>query len=664
MPRAATPKPQPEPDLNWYGLPKFGYDESVVPLSGDPVRDQVTIESLCFRISHATHEGGLGRFGHFKRIVDLLWNNKDTDSRKRYTWGPWGERMIYEMCEEPELGVAGCANAGKSDPAALYAVVSYITDPTHTLVLVLSTTIKEAKKRIWKTLKEYWLGIPNLPGKALWSTNEIRGMDYNGKSFGESSGIYLMAGDQSKESEAVNRLIGIKSPKTGEPAETYEEIVRSGEFHDLMDKFDEETLRDLLPRLVNLSDERTGKLIILIDEMTGVSSAVLDAIMSNMKFGNAGHIQIVGLGNPDKIYDTFGRFCTPQEGWDRIALSDDDEWETATGGKCIRFDAEKNPRITLGDDRYHWLPTRAAIDNLIRKYGEKSRYYIRMVKAKWTLEGGDEAIYSPADIELSGSRKADVVWGYVPPVPVSFLDPAFTAGGDRALASFGLVGEDIEGNKVLLLTDRVAVKVDVNNTAIPVNYQIVHGWRKECRERGVKPENAAYDRTGGGIPFGDIVFTQWSPLVTGITSGGPASKNPLPGEFKPGTKTPVLANERFANRATEIWYAAHPLFRSQQIFGIGEELAKELCTRQHDKAGGGKLKVEVKRVYRDREGKSPDESDSFLGMVDFCRTKFKLLPLEKGKALAEMPMTDTGRASMQAFKERARRISNRKNLKR
>ena len=663
-----TTSPSASEPLNWYGLKAFGIGPDSIGLTGNRTSDQLAIEMICFRISHAEHEGGLSRFGHFKEIVQLLWNNPENESMKRYTWGPWGERLLEEMCNEPELCVAGCANAGKSDPTALYAIVSYISDPTHVKVIMMSTTIKEAKHRIWRTLKEYWLGIKNLPGRALWSTNEIRGLDYSGESYGDSSGIYLMAGDKSMEAESVNKLIGTKPAKTGEPAETYEEIIRKGEFADLVEKFDEETLRDLLPRLNQLSTSRTGKLIILIDEATGVSPAVFDAIRSNIQFGNRGHVQLVALGNPDKIYDSFGQMATPKDGWDSVDLENDEEWETAAGGKVVRFNAEKSPRILLNDDRFHWLPSKEAIADLLQRYGAKSKYYIRMVKAMWTLDGGEDSIYTPADIELSGSRKSEVTWGYNPPTPVSFLDPAFTAGGDRAMATFGLDGIDIEGNHVLLRTDKIAIKVDVNNTSIPINFQIVAGWKKECLNRGVLPQNAAYDRTGGGVPFGDIVFTVWSPLVTGITSGGPASKNPLPGEFhpaKPGEKPkPILACDRFANRATEIWHSAAPLFRSKQIFGVDDELAKELCSRQHDKAGGTKMKVEAKKVYRDREGKSPDESDSFLGLVDFCRTKFKLLPTERNKALAAMPSSNTGRKAWEAFKARARRISNQKPMKR
>lgn len=286
-----------------------------------------------------------------------------------------------------------------------------------------------------------------------------------------------------------------------------------------------------------------------------------------------------------------------------------------------------------------------------------------MVLGTWSLAAGEFGIYSPADIELSHSRRSDVVWGYNPPTPCSFLDPAFTAGGDRAMARFGLCGIDINGEHVLLFTDSLTIKVDVNNTTIPVNYQIVQSWKQECRKRGVLPQHAAYDRTGGGIPFGDIVLAQWSPLVTGITSAGPASKNPLSGEFHPGTKKPILACERFANRASEVWHVAQPYFRSQQIFGIDEDLAKELCTRQLDKKGGVKIKIEDKGTYRSREGKSPDDSDSALGLVDFVKTKFRWTPTERAKARAEQPMTDRSMVAWNAMKERARRITNKKAFK-
>lgn len=659
-----TSAPQEQPPLNWYGLKRLGYDEDTIPLTGDHNKDQLTIEMICYRIGHKEIEGGLGKFGHMKQGVDRMWNHPDSGSLVKFIWNPWANKMLKCACDEPELGIAGPTSAGKSGPLALYAVWDYITDPTHCLTLIMSTTIGGAKKRIWKNIREYWESIPNLPGKPLWSTNEIRGLNYAADGYSESSGIYLLASEQSNEKAALDKIIGIKAPRTGESGIPFEELIQQPEYADLRKYFDEETLRDLIPRLHNLSQDRIGKLRLIVDEATGMVASILNAVNTNLKPGNVGNFQIILLGNPNLPYDPFGSFCKPAVGWDGVDLINDEEWRTETGGLCIRFNGERNPRILEANDRYSWMLRAEDIRGMEEKYGRDSLFYHRMVLGTWCLNGGESGIYSPADIELSGARRKEVVWGYTPPTPVSFLDPAFTAGGDRAMATFGLVGDDVEGNRVFLATEKLAIKVDVNNAAVPVNYQIVRNWKMECQKRQVLPQHAAYDRTGGGIPFGDIVFTQWSPLVTGIVSGGSASKNPLPGEYQPGTKKPVLACDRFANKATEIWYSAHPLFRSGQIFGVDEELAKELCSRQHSKKGGTKLQVEEKRVYRDREGKSPDESDSFLGLVDFCRTKFRLIPNEKPRALAEQPMSNTARAAWNALKERARRISNRKNLKR
>ena len=652
--------------LEWYGLRKLGFDEESLGLTGNILADQVAIEALCIRIEHAEHEGGRGTFGHFKNYVDLVWNNADSGGMKRCVWNPWANRMFRKMLECNELSIAGPSSAGKSDPAALYAVVRYSIDPTHTLVMMMSTTIQGAKKRVWKTLREYWESVNGLPGKALWSTNEIRGLNYRGDGYGTSSGIFLLAGDQSNEKASLDKIIGIKAPRTGEPEDTYEALMARPEYADLKKHFDEESLRELVPRLHNLSQDRIGRLILIIDEMTGVSESILNAVNTNMKPGNVGHFQIIGIGNPNLPYDPFGLMSKPEGGWDKVDLMRDDEWKTATGGTCIRFNGEQNPRIVEGNERYSWMLRKSDIEEMEKRYGRNSLFYHRMVLGTWCLHGGELGVYAPADLEMSGAKDTDVVWGFDPPVPVSFLDPAFTAGGDLAWATFGLLGTDFEGKKVLLLTEDETIKTDAANTVVPINYQIVKGWKLACERRGVKPQHAAYDRSGGGIPFGDIVSVVWSPMVSGISSGGTASRRPVPGEKTPEGR-PVLACERFDNKSTEIWYGAHPLLRSHQIKGVSDELAKELCSRQHAKGrmgAGGKLCIENKRTYREREGKSPDQSDSCLGLVDFLRDKYGLEPIEGAliRKLRDASSPHGGRA-WDAFRAKARRLTNPRSMK-
>lgn len=551
-----------------------------------------------------------------------------------------------------------------SDPFALYAAVMYSIDPTHTLVFVMSTTIAGAKRRIWKTLREYWESIPGLPGHALWSTNEIKGLNYQGTSYGQSSGIYLLASEQSAEKTAVEKLIGAKAPRTGEPDESFEALMAHPDNADLIKHFDEDTLRDLLPRLYNLSADRIGSLIIIFDEMTGAAESLLNAINTNLKPGNVGHFQIVGLGNPSDIYNPFGVFCKPKGGWDRVDLIRDDEWETQTGGLCIRFNGEQNPRITEGNERYSWMLRQADIDGMAAKYGSQSLFYHRMVLGTWCLTGDESGVYSAADIEMSGSKDKDVVWGYEMPIKVSFLDPSFTAGGDLAWATFGELGIDFEGKKVLLLTEDLPIQTDTTDTTVPITFQIAKAWKRACEDRGVKPQHAAYDRSGGGIPFGDIVNVVWSPAVTGMTAGGSASRRPVPGEKTPDGRA-ILACEKFENKSTEVWFGAHPFFRSHQIKGVSDDLAKELCSRHLAKGkmgDGKKICVENKRSYKDREGKSPDQSDSFLGLVDFCRDRLGFECSENTSIRGQMSGTPLGTDAWKTFRERARRLTKPRNM--
>ena len=225
------PKPEEKPQLNYYGLKELGYGD--LPLTGRHATDQLMIESVCFRISHHPQEGGLGRFGHFMKYVDGVWNDPKNNCQKRFTRNSWSDRMLRKACEWDSLGVAGCTSAGKSDPFALWGVANYMMDPTHVKVLVMSTTIKGAKLRIFKTLREYWSSVPDIPGKPLWSTNEVLGPDYQWTGFSTSSGIELLATEKSSEKSALDKLIGVKAPKTGEPDSSFDSLLQEPEFMDL-----------------------------------------------------------------------------------------------------------------------------------------------------------------------------------------------------------------------------------------------------------------------------------------------------------------------------------------------------------------------------------------------------------------------------------------------
>jgi len=659
MPRA---KGQKNPKkLNWYGLGPLGYTHQF-PVTGDWTSDQLGIEMVCFRIGHRRREGGLGKFGHFKNIVDLCWNNEEMPSLKRCIWNKWSEKQARELCRRDELGIAGSSSSGKSDMGALWAVVNYIVDPTHTKVLIMSTTIKGAKDKIWKTLREYLDALPSYPGKPLWSTNQLLGSNYMEDGYGDSSGIYLLAGEKAKEKESLEKLLGIKAPRTGDLDGSFEGLCAVPAFADLVAEREEEELRDLLPRLANMLPGRPGKIIFEIDEATGVVDSVYNAYRTNLKPGNPGHIQLVMMANPNLHWDVFGRFCRPAVGWENVTIRDE-EWETTSGGLCIRLNGEKNPRITEKNEKLSWMLTQEELDDMA-KYGKTSLYYYRFVLAFWCPQGADFGVYSQSDIENTGAMEK-AVWGFGKPVMHSSLDPVFSTGGDKPACTFFLYGEDTLGRSIMEIVEQVPVQIDVGDTDTDVSYQLVREWRRQCEKRGILPQNAAFDATGGGVPFAGIVRHEWSAKVQGISSGGKPSNRKV-GSERNSDGSALLANQRFGTKATEMWFAAHPFLRSGQIKGISTELAKEICSRKlSDRSTGlgNKVNVEDKRIYKKRELHSPDDADSFFVGLEHLRTRHGFKAQDFA---ADAPPQEAGRPGgpWEAFKRRARKLTTKTNLQR
>lgn len=579
------------PEVQTYGL-------EINDLTGEYLPDQLMIESFCFRNALGPESGCLGKFQHFKNIVNLLWNNPTLECRKRFVWHRWADWIFQTLCENKYVAVSGAASAGKSDPLALWALVNYIADPTHCKVLVMSTTIAGAKQRIWKTLVEYWQEIPDLPGKFLPSNNLIKGLAYDGVGLSESSGIRLLASEKSKEKDALDKIIGIKAPRT--------------------DGTDGE-------------EGRIGCVILLIDEMTGCSESVYTAAKANLSANE--NFQLVGIANFNDPFDPFGLLCKPRGGWLKIT-EDHYEWETEDGGKCIILDAERSPRVQEGNEDCNWMLSAAAIKEREDQFGRNSLTYYRMVRGRPSPKGSETSIYDPAEL-INGHALEKPTWGLNRPVRCAFLDPAFTVGGDAARATLGELGESETGLQTLHIVLQETLKLDVTKTEVPKSYQLKDEYRKFCQRHGVLPKNAGFDSTGGGGPFGDILHAQWSKEILGISNGGHASSRPA----SPTNKTP--ASEIYANKCSEIWYGAQAFFRAGQIRGVPDALAKEICSRQNAKDAKGeaarKLMVESKRVYKQRESGSPDSADSFFGLVELCRQRLGFKPIERAARPEKQP---------------------------
>lgn len=524
--------------------------------------DQFNRELYSFRNPIAVEKGGELPEHHFKRIVSALWPE---DGPKPFVWHPWAERMLEASCQNQYLAVAGCASSGKTDFFAVWAIVNFITAPYDTMVLVTSTTLKDSRKRIWGSIRDYWQAAPPLPGKLVDSMGLIRFEDGTGGT-SDKCGITLIAAEKKKEKEAVGKLIGFKNKRV----------------------------------------------IVIADEMPELSESILEASASNLSLNP--EFQFIGIGNPASRFDAFGILAKPKEGWQAISPMEE-EWDTERG-LCIRFDGERSPNVLTGKTIYPWIVTQAKLDEAKARFGENSLAYYRMFRGYWAPTGDEDNIYSETEI-ISAGADGDAIW-LEPPTKVAGLDPAFTNGGDRTPIQFGEFGISRDGIPTLMFTERRLLQDNVHDKKRTRTEQIVQQFKDVCETEGVLPWHCAYDKSGAGGPFGDVVSMVWSPEVLGVQFGGKASELPV------SISDPALSCDRYTNRVSELWFGAKELIRTGQLKGIDRELAKEMCARKYSTKKGASIRMEVesKTDMKARTGASPDLADAAMILIELCRQRF------------------------------------------
>jgi hypothetical protein len=540
-------------------LPIEKYGKSWPDGAGD-----LDIELLAFKMGLKPEEGGLGKAQHFKNVVNILWPYHKTKNKNGFYWHPWADWMIERACEENYLAISGPKSSAKTSTMAMWGLVNWLCAPHETLVLVTTTSVREARKRLWGSIRERYMQVPGLPGKLVDSMGKIvLDISESGEASDRSS-ITLVPSSPDKEKEATAKLIGLKNKRV----------------------------------------------FLIIDEATDVTNSVFEAI-SNLNANP--QFQCVALGNFNSQYDPFGVFSTPKDGWNSVTV-DHDEWETKTG-KCIHLDGLKTPNIEH-DDKWPFLLTSKQVKYAIDNEGENSLSFWRFIRSFPAPVGSEEGIYSEADF-----RKYDVSkepkWTDQA-LYVAGFDPAFTNGGDRSVLAILKYGQTDESGPALALHKFHYLREDVTKPE-PRNFQIAREVQRICSEVGVPPERLAIDATGAGDPFCDILAETWSPRIVRIKFGERASQLPV------SITNPIKGSEKYTNRVTELWFAGVEYMRSGQLKGIMADLAKEMTGRKYTTTSGGKVTIEPKRDYKLRLGRSPDLADAFFLGVDLARQKLGIV---------------------------------------
>ena len=459
------------------------------------------LTALLYGFAH--HPRALAREYYFWRICDELWNHDDLPEPLMVRH-PWAEQMIRSAIHNKYLSVGGSASSGKSHTMAAWGIVNWLSQPRDTLVLMTSTTLREARKRIWGSVISLLSVIEGAPIKIRDSIGNAAYVDER-ENLIERAGLSLIAAEKSKTREAVGKFIGIKQKRV----------------------------------------------ILIGDELSELSEAILNAGLTNLSKNP--FFQMIGMSNPNSRFDAFGVWSEPKDGWESVDIQTADEWDTKWGGKYIRLDGERSPNILLGETKYPWLPTAEKLEEDRILLGTESRGYMRMIRAVFFDSDETTGIYAESELTNCGAM-GKIEWEGKPTM-VAGIDPAFTNGGDRTILSIAEVGYARNGQYVCQFVDAVHLNDDATNKAVPRTYQIVQQIIDHCKRKGVSPENVAVDATGAGAPFCDVLAGEWSPNFMRVTFGGKAS------DKRVSMNSQLTGEELYTNRVSELWFVGKELMR-------------------------------------------------------------------------------------------------------
>jgi hypothetical protein len=552
-------KLEPKPD------PSGGVD-----VGGFLIPETETLTALLW--GFANHPNLRAKEYYFWRVADELWNHSELPE-PMFIRHEWSEYIIWECLNNRYLAVGGAASSGKSHCLAGYGIIQWLSRPRDTMILITSTSLREARKRIWGSVIALLSVIDGAPINIRDSIGSANYVDENGITF-DRAGLSLIAAERSRTKEAIGKIIGIKQKR----------------------------------------------LILIADELGELSESIISGAVANLSKNP--FFQCVGLSNPASRFDAFGVWSAPEEGWDSINVLSDYEWKTKWGGRYIRLDGERNPNVTAGYTKYSFIPSEEQMEEDRRLMGDSSRLYYRMVKAVFFDSDGDDTIYSEGD--LIRCRATSRIQFVGKTHKICGVDLGFTSGGDATMMVFATVGTNTDGQYCVQFDEAVRVNDDATNKAIPRTYQVVEAIKRECIKRNVPAANVGLDATGAGDPFCDVLSGEWSSEIYRVKFGGAASDK----KVSPNSK--MTGGDLYLNRVSELWFVSKELMRNQQVFGISDEMAREMTARSYSmvKGTGIRIKVESKQDLKAKLGHSPDLTDAAFIAVDLARSRFGLVAME------------------------------------
>ena len=502
-----------------------------------------------------------GRYWYRKEAIFRLWNREDL------LWHHWIDRMLKSWCEYNWIVWTGPASSGKSMAASAFALEYWLEDPTHTSVIVASTTKSALARRLWFYVQDLHSKIPpeaGFKGEAIYSEYMIRW-----RAGDKKNGIFGVAVEEGPIEEAIHNLIG---------------------FHNV-------------------------RVALMVDEAPGVQEALFgacDNLSKNPEF------KCLMMGNAESREDPHGRFSEPIYGWPSIDPEKDLQWETSGAmakgnGVCVFFDGRKSPAITEPDGQktFPFLINQQQIDSALDYYktADDPRFWSQSI-GFWPPVTLKRTVLDER-IVLNNFVKDPAIW-YTKYQWCAALDPSYEGGDRKVYQPFklGQMGGDDHNRWQIEFARPIELKISIKEEK-EIHYQIVQQCIDLCETLEIPPQRFALGSSGEGGGLLSIFRREWGAVV-GIEESGAVSDRPI------SKSNPRLCSEEYDRVVTELWFAVREFAIHGCLRGMPEEALREFYTRRWE-IQNHKVRLETKKELKKHFKRSPDYGDAVAFCIELAR---------------------------------------------
>lgn len=503
---------------------------------------------------------GEGRFQHCKQLTEIF-------MPKAFEWHDWSDKVVETACVNPYVAITGCGTSGKSTSIALDNHWWWACAPLESAIIIVSTTLDSAKKRIWKEQSRLYNVFSRNAGGYKYAT------------MGSSPRPYISP--YKPESTKRDEAHGIYVSALQKKSDTEEEMEYIKGFH---------------PRRIRVvADE--------LDSLREHGKALWDVFIDNLSSGTM-EASFVGLGNDPSLFNQLGELMQRQYG--KPLTVADKEWTSIHGVSCLRLDAWDSPNLK-DNDKWTGLIGQKDIDRISAK-GENSPAVWVQLKGLHPPEGTESTVLSEPMVVRFHCRDG-VKWARTV-TKCAALDPAY--GGDNCTIRQFDFGDDIDGVLRVFWYPPVYLQIDASKIDVPEEYQVADQTMSFCKARDIQPENFIGDSTGTTGGALAVLRREWSPRVNECSFAG------LPSNLPVSDENPKPSSEEYDRKVTELHFSVREFVQADMMRGLDNKTIAQFCSR-HFEIRNRKYRLETKGEMKDRGLPSPDEADCTAVGVDFLR---------------------------------------------